>query len=211
IPGYRELTTPSPMPMHLDEDDFSMVYRLIEDIIALQEGNAVGRRLRIHMDLLNIILLISLHAKRGDVHKRLRGPHDAICRLLPKLEQECAHPWTIEEMAAFAGMSVSSFSHHFRNFVKISPYEYLLRLRMDLAITMLGAGAYNVETIATRCGFANPCHFTRLFHARYGCAPRVFQRHTDAGVDKKRIGRLLGSFKHPSPLSQDSSSNRQEE
>lgn len=79
--------------------------------------------------------------------------------------------WTLDSMAAEAGMSRSSFAARFKEVVGQTPAAYVAGWRMTLAQSRLRAGA-SVTRTAHDLGYATGPAFSRAFSSRVGCSPR---------------------------------------
>ncbi len=87
-------------------------------------------------------------------------------------------PFTLEEMAACAGLSVSAFSARFRTRYGMAPQRYFLEWRIKQSTYLLLRGAGVAET-AARLGFYDAYHFSRTFRRHIGCSPTEYVRtHT---------------------------------
>ncbi len=64
----------------------------------------------------------------------------------------------------------------FKKEVGITPLEYLTRVRMKKAETMLAAMSndYSVAEVARLCGYDDALYFSRVFKKSFGCAPSAF-------------------------------------
>ncbi|AOM42887.1 transcriptional regulator [Xenorhabdus hominickii] len=79
---------------------------------------------------------------------------------------------TVEQLAQVAGVSLRSLYSGFRDFLNISPMQYLRDLRMEHVRTELLAGeASSVTGVALRWGFAHMGRFSAEYKARYGETP----------------------------------------
>lgn len=90
----------------------------------------------------------------------------------------CEHftqPLSLADCAARLHLSVSRFSHLFTKTIGISPYQYLLRLRLDRACELLLHTELDIRHIAQLIGFDDPSYFSRLFRKRFGGAPGTFR------------------------------------
>ncbi|MBN2712230.1 MAG: helix-turn-helix transcriptional regulator, partial [Planctomycetes bacterium] len=54
----------------------------------------------------------------------------------------------------------------------ISPSEYLQRLRMQRAFSLLRSSQMSVKEIAYACGFSDPAYFSRCIRDASGLTPR---------------------------------------
>jgi AraC-like DNA-binding protein len=82
---------------------------------------------------------------------------------------------TLAEVGHEAGMEVSSMCRLFRRFQGTSPYQYLLRRKMNLAAEFLVDSGGLVKEAAERVGFADPFHFARCFKAVHGVPPSALR------------------------------------
>lgn len=79
--------------------------------------------------------------------------------------------WSLETLAAQAGMSRARFAAVFKDTVGVTPGDYLADWRMNVSCTLLRQGR-PVSVVADRVGYGSPNALARAFRARMGCAPR---------------------------------------
>lgn len=109
---------------------------------------------------------------RGDA----RDLHaEAIARVLALMEARFAEPLTLLDLARTSGWSSTRFAHRFRERTGSAPMEHLRRLRIAHARRLLADPTLSIRTIAERCGFADPYHFSRVFRAIDGLAPSHYR------------------------------------
>lgn len=83
---------------------------------------------------------------------------------------------TIEAAAGEFGISPAYACRLFRRFSGTSPYQFLLRQRMNLAADLLTHERMQVQQAAARLGFPDAYQFSRAFKRVAGVSPRAFQR-----------------------------------
>jgi AraC family transcriptional regulator len=83
----------------------------------------------------------------------------------------------IRELARLAGLSASHFCRAFKCTYGISPREYVLRRRIQLAQALMLTTADSLSAIAGRCGMCDQPHFTRCFHRMVGETPYSWRRN----------------------------------
>lgn len=84
-------------------------------------------------------------------------------------------PLRLERMARAAGLSPFHFHRIFQALVGETPADFVKRLRLERALTMMAHGKESSLTdIALSCGFASSSDFSRSFKQRYGASPRAF-------------------------------------
>lgn len=85
-------------------------------------------------------------------------------------------PATAAELARRAGTNVWTLQRAFSEVVGVSPYQYLLRLRLNQARDALLRDAVSVTEIASELGFASPSEFSRHYQRFYGERPSETRR-----------------------------------
>jgi len=79
--------------------------------------------------------------------------------------------WTLERMAASAGMSRSAFAAAFKAATGTTPAAYSLDWKLNVATSLLRAGR-SVKQVALDLGFADAPSLSRAFRRRTGSSPR---------------------------------------
>jgi len=82
------------------------------------------------------------------------------------------------DLAAFAhqhGFSAATFRRRVRALTGCSPQEYLTRLRLVRAKSLLVHSASPVLEVARVCGFEDPYYFSRVFQRVEGMSPSAFR------------------------------------
>lgn len=126
-------------------------------------------------------LLVELVA---DCRRHMSAPRSAhptgeeppcLARALALMRQRLTSPLPLSELARHCCMSPSSLVHHFKAATGLTPGQWVARERMAMARRLLLQGRTVSET-ADELGFANPFHFSRVFHRIEGVPPSRFQR-----------------------------------
>jgi AraC-like DNA-binding protein len=90
------------------------------------------------------------------------------------------HGWTLEELAARAGMSRTVFARRFREKTGETPVAYLTRWRMMLAAERLVAGSETLARVARAVGYESENAFNTAFTRVMGLSPRRYSKAVDA-------------------------------
>ncbi len=80
-------------------------------------------------------------------------------------------PITLDDLAATGGFSKFHFSRLFRQASGLTPMEFLRRMRMEVARTLLVGTPLPLKAIAPRVGMANEYHLSRTFKRVFGVVP----------------------------------------
>ncbi len=84
--------------------------------------------------------------------------------------------WTVEALAAIAGMSRSAFASRFKDVVGEPPMEYLMRWRMQAATQLLEQRALKVADVASHVGYDSEAAFIKMFKRVIGTSPGEYRR-----------------------------------
>jgi AraC-like DNA-binding protein len=91
---------------------------------------------------------------------------------------------TLDQLAREAAMSRSYFSYLFKMLNGVSPWDYLITKRIELASGLLAGSGDSIIEIANRCGFNNSANFNRSFRKVMGMTPTEYKKgnHTHETV-----------------------------
>ena len=92
------------------------------------------------------------------------------------IEQHFLGLRTLEEVAVECHANKAYLCRLFRNYDHQSPYQYLLRLKMNHAAECLQKPGALIKQVAQEVGFADPFHFSRVFRNVLGVSPSAFRR-----------------------------------
>lgn len=97
------------------------------------------------------------------------------------LRERLAGRVTLTGVAADCGVTVFHLIRAFRRVTGVTPYAYLVQLRVNRAQRLLSAGAA-VTDAAYSCGFSDQSHLTRVFRRVVGVPPGQYLRQARAGA-----------------------------
>jgi AraC family transcriptional regulator len=87
-----------------------------------------------------------------------------------------AEEFSLDQLAARAGLSKFHFQRLFKTALGVSPSRYHTDLRMNEARRLLRETKMSVVDVALEVGYANPSHFARLFRKENGLSPSDYRR-----------------------------------
>jgi AraC family transcriptional regulator len=92
------------------------------------------------------------------------------------MDAEIAEDLDLETLSAESGYSRNHFLRLFNAATGSAPHQYLLRLRIDKAQTMIRNHSVNLLDVALACGFSSHAHFSKVFRKVLGITPSQFRR-----------------------------------
>jgi AraC-like DNA-binding protein len=116
----------------------------------------------------------------------LSGPYGGeVCRqVLPEthlariakaiwlLREKYTETLPVDRLASVAGMSASSFHHHFKSLTSMTPLQFQKQLRLLEARRLMLSDAVNVAEAAYRVGYESASQFSREYSRTFGVAPK---------------------------------------
>jgi len=83
---------------------------------------------------------------------------------------------TLPELAGKAGWNMYYFARTFKKYLNESPYQYMLKARIEKSKTLLVTENRNLAQIAFSLGFENHSHFSQTFRKIVGISPDAFRK-----------------------------------
>lgn len=94
------------------------------------------------------------------------------------MHSDPARTWSLEELAARAGMSRTAFAVRFRHVMGVPPLAYLTTWRMHVAERDLRSGA-SIAEVADAVGYKSESAFSHAFKRAMGVAPGKSRQQAD--------------------------------
>lgn len=88
------------------------------------------------------------------------------------LRENFAEPMRIEQLAAVARMSPSSFHQHFKQLTAMTPLQYQKNLRLLEARRLMVSGGVSVASAAYQVGYESASQFSREYARMFGTPPK---------------------------------------
>lgn len=125
-----------------------------------------------------IDLLCELSTLRDEAIHRLHHVQ-RMADVMAYVREHLARPISVDDLARVAHLSSPRLFSLFRTEMGCSPMEWVKQLRLTQACHRIISSDDRITTIAGALGFANPYHFSREFHRRFGLSPLAYRKqHT---------------------------------
>lgn len=99
-----------------------------------------------------------------------------IDRAITYIQAHLMEKLSVEEIAASAGYSASYFSHLFASETGMSPYQFVMKSRVEQAQQLLKTTRLAVQEIAFQCGFNSAANFCYTFRRLTGISPHEYRK-----------------------------------
>ncbi len=113
---------------------------------------------------------------RRDLNQSVLQPDSEATRAVAFLRQNIGRITSIEELAQGIHVSPRTLNRRINQVLGISPYELILRIRVQAAAESLLKSSESISSIAITYGFCDQSHFTQQFRKRMGTTPRQFRQ-----------------------------------
>jgi YesN/AraC family two-component response regulator len=97
---------------------------------------------------------------------------------------------SLKEIANTSGLSAPYFSTIFKDEMGENLFNYLNRLRVEKASSMLRETGSSISEISTACGFKDQSWFSKIFKSHTGFSPCKYREH--GGIIVAEQGQMVG-------------------
>ena len=116
-------------------------------------------------------LVIRLHKQPTFEASFMAKMEEAVSFLRSHFDQ----PLTAPGLASRFGFSTSHFTSLFLQHTGHSPIDYLIRVRISRACSLLDMTSLSIQEIAARTGYGDPYYFSRIFKKVTGLSPKSYR------------------------------------
>ena len=158
-------------PLELTPRIHALVANARELLPHIEEDGVCDRVDELCFSILHEILLANqVIAPKTDLHEK------QIRRAVSWLHVHMLSPIDWAELAGRFGFSERSFNRYWKTYMKETPHQYLISLRMKEAKCLLMETRLSVGEIAGKVGYASLESFGFAFRKRFGLSPHAFRR-----------------------------------
>lgn len=102
-------------------------------------------------------------------------PLSRLRRVTDYIREHLDQELTLARLGAAVYMSPYHFARLFQRSTGVSPHRFVVRARIDRAVTLLVAPGLSVAQISKLVGFRTPSHFSTVFRRLMGVTPREYR------------------------------------
>ena len=150
---------------------------LLEDLYMLSRSKVPGSKRTAEYALISLLYRWSA----GFVPSNVSGApeqskNEHVERALSYMSKHVREKLSSDDLADAMGLSEEYFIRLFRQHLGMSPFQYFTRLKIEAASAVLVDNHLTISDVATRFGFENPFHFTKVFKKCTGLSPRDYRK-----------------------------------
>ena len=105
-----------------------------------------------------------------------------LCLARDLLREQREPPRSIAELAREVQISPFHFIRQFEAVFGVTPHQFRIQSRLDVAKHLLATGHYSVTDVCMEVGFSSMGSFSALFARKVGEPPSAYRRHVRAMV-----------------------------
>ena len=157
----------------ISDENLGHFMKLLENVA--QSGGPPNNLYLDHLIYAFTLHLFSLGQDRQARHM----PKEALAiprlrRVIERMRSDLRTNLDLKTLAAESGYSRNHFLRMFRAATDVTPHQYLLRLRIEKAQSLMTNKSLRLIDIAESCGFANQSQFSRVFKQVAGVTPKQY-------------------------------------
>lgn len=122
-------------------------------------------------------LAINISSDKSTVEEEIHQP--LISQAIEYIETNSHKKISIDDLAQMAHLSGAHFIRMFKKHTGVTPYDYILRVRINKAKGWLQNTDATINRISFETGFSSPNHFVEKFKSIVGVTPNVFRKNID--------------------------------
>ena len=118
----------------------------------------------------------SILARAGGREDRSTREGRLVCEVIRICSENCGDPdLNVNSIAEQLKVNRSTLRRIFQEKMKIAPSQYLSRMRIQRALSLLQETILPVSEVAKECGFTDESYFSRVIRRSVGDTPKRFR------------------------------------
>jgi AraC family transcriptional regulator len=121
-----------------------------------------------------LLLRDTFAGSQGYSEMSITNDDDYVAKAIDYMKKYYSCSITIDGICRAIYLSPSYFSRMFKNKTGMTPYKFLLELRLAKAKELLSESGFSIEEASRLCGFANSAHLSTAFKGNEGLSPSEY-------------------------------------
>ena len=158
-----------------DRDSLEYWQAIWEEIPRMFENGCRGLFYRVQAMLLDLVS--QLLDSYGSSHAFAVDPvFEQLKPAIAFMDRHMLDNPSLAEIAKVVHLAPNYFHRKFTSTFHITPFNYMLKRRLDLGRQLLLNTDLTLQHIAKRCGFYSAFHFSKMFKKHYSLSPKQFRK-----------------------------------
>jgi AraC-type DNA-binding domain-containing proteins len=160
-----------------NENQRRMIHLLLE-VDALYTQKPACFELQIKSKLCELWIILFQEFGSITSGKDVSGSQDIprLKQVLNYIHQNYGNKLTLQEMASACNISKSECCRFFKKVMRQTPFEYLLKYRIQKSIPLLMGQELNITEVAESTGFVSASYYSEIFRRYMYCSPTEYRK-----------------------------------
>lgn len=132
-------------------------------------------RVRYHLTAALRLLITQCVSGKVKVSEQEQIASERMKQMLRYVEEHYAEELTVEKLADCVALSESACLRSFRQFLGITPIQYVKQYRVEKAAELLRSTRLKTGEIGAECGFTDGSYFIKIFREIKHCTPKEYR------------------------------------
>ena len=164
------------IPFYPDIPSQAKILEIIKETFCFSEDDICYEiKIREALSKIWIMLYEEVHSCL-DKNMKLDKNDERLKMMMIYIHEHYADKITISELASTVYISERECFRIFRNYLHITPTEYIRAYRLQEACQMLAGSQESITDIARACGLGNSSYFGKIFREYTNCTPKEYRR-----------------------------------
>ena len=158
----------------MNDDDFEYTKMLYEKLIEYSHLPETPANQLIQKNLISLIIAQGL-TQSAEKNSSIFEQPKTIQKIIQYINKNINQELTLEHIASHFGTSANYLGKLFKKHIGMSFNDYLNRIRLKYACTLIAYSAIPLKEIAHDCGFSSLEYFYYVFKKYYGITPSKYK------------------------------------
>lgn len=119
--------------------------------------------------------LLAKYVEKTSVNEKVMKQTESLTNLMQYIEANLDKNLTLKSLSEFLHFHPNYFVTHFKKNFGLPPMDYLKKLRIEKAMTLLQTTTQTVSEIAASVGYKDNNYFSRVFKQLTGFSPSEYR------------------------------------
>ena len=162
--------------LNLDDEELAHVESLQNKIKIEQHGVLSGKASMCLLYLAEILIYLSRLLENRQEEHSFPDTYGTFAKVYDYMNRNYRDKISIEKLAAIARMSERNFQRIFTRIYRISPAQYLMKIRLEKSRDLLKSTSWEISKVALESGFQENSYFSLQFKKAFNLSPRQFRK-----------------------------------